>query len=190
MPDAAGLTGAGNEQTMSTEIEALPTAESIAKYVKQNMQKTRRSSLMMAMMHHEGGQEVVREDDYKGHHIVVRTTYNITVDGKEVTGHLMLTNEGQVQYHGLPNYSFDSAVELVRALIDNFPEDFEKKKQPPGPHDDMPMGGRGGRSRGGNRGPMGGMRMSNTSAAKTPRTASKNKSVSKSRRKTAPSKSK
>lgn len=122
---------------MSTP-EVLPTPESIAKYVKQNMRK---ASPMMAMMHHEGAQEIVREDDYKGHHIVVRTTYHITVDGQEVTGHIMLTNAGQVQYHGLPNHSFDSTVGLVRALIDNFPEDFDKKKKPSKPHGSMNMGG-------------------------------------------------
>src|SRR5258708_39268947 len=78
------------------------------------MQKARKSSSMMAMMHHKGGQEIVREDDYKGHHVVVRTKYTITVDGQEVTGHIMLTNTGQVQYHGLPNHSFDSTLGLVR----------------------------------------------------------------------------
>jgi len=121
---------------MSTP-EVLPTPESIAKYVKQNMRK---ATPMMAMMHHEGAQEIVREDDYKGHHIVVRTTYHITVNGQKVTGHLMLTNAGQVQYHGLPNHSFDSTIGLVRALIDNFPEDFDKKK-PSKPHGSMNMGG-------------------------------------------------
>ena len=95
---------------MSAKAEALPTPESIARYVKQNLQKTKKATPMMAMMHHEGGQEVVRQDDYKGHHIEVRTTYHITVDGNEVTGHLLVTNDGQVQYHGMPNYSFDSAI--------------------------------------------------------------------------------
>ena len=91
----------------------------------------------MQMMHHEGGQEIVRQDDYKGHHIVVRTVYNITIDRKEVTGHVMLTNDGQVQYHGLPNRSFDSTIQLARTLIDNFPEDFEKASQGSRLHDGM-----------------------------------------------------
>jgi hypothetical protein len=111
---------------MNAKSEAIPTPESIARYVKQNARKALKSPAMM--MHHEGGQEIVREDDYKGHHVLVKTMYHITVDGQEVTGHIMLTNEGQVQYHGLPNHSFDSTIELVRALIDNFPEDFEKRK--------------------------------------------------------------
>ncbi len=149
---------------MSAEPQALPTPESIAKYVKQNMQKARKSSSMMEMMHHAGGQEIVREDDYKGHHVVVRTKYNITVDGQEVTGHIMLTNAGQVQYHGLPNHSFDSPLGLVRALIDNFPEDFDKTKQPAKSH-----GGHSGMD-------MGGMKMPGMGAAKPSKITSKQKS--------------
>src|SRR5438445_7276089 len=114
---------------MSVEPEVLPTPESIAKYVKQNVSKRKKSSAVMEMMHHEGGQEIVRQDDYKGHHIIVRTVYRITIDGKEVTGHIMLTNDGQVQYHGLPNQSFDSTVQLAKTLIDDFPEDFEKARK-------------------------------------------------------------
>ncbi len=122
---------------MSAKAEALPTAESIAKYVKQSL----KSRKVMAMMHHKGGQEVIREEDYKDHHIVVRSTYRIMVDKQEVTGHLTVTNSGQVQYHGLPNYSFDSAIDLVKSLIDNFPEDFEQSKKPQGGMAGMKMGG-------------------------------------------------
>ncbi len=159
---------------MSAEPEALPTPESIAKYVKQNMQKARKSSSMMAMMHHEGDQEIVREDDYKGHHVVVRTRYNITVDGKEVTGHIMLTNAGQVQYHGLPNYSFDSAIALVRSLIDNFPDDFEKGKGVSGSHGKDAARGK--------RGSMGGMQMAGRGALKSRKAAVKKKSPAKPKR--------
>lgn len=133
--------------------EFLPSPESIAKYVKQNAKKN--SSSMKAMTRGKGGQDTTREDEYKGHHIVIRTRYDITVDGQAVTGHIMLTNQGQVQYHGMPNYSFDSAVGLVRALIDNFPEDFVKKSR------------RTSSSRGGNRSPMAGMNMSRGKAART-----------------------
>ena len=122
------------------EHEFLPTPESISKYVKENAQAILKSSGMKAMMHHQGGQEILREDDYKGHHIAVRTRYDITVDGQVVTGHIMLTNAGEVQYHGLPNYSFDSAIELARALVDNFPQDFEKTSPESGSHEGMDMG--------------------------------------------------
>ena len=159
---------------MTAQSEALPTRESIVKYVKQNMQRARRSASKMAMQH-KGGQEIVREDDYKGHHVVIRTRYNITVDGKEVTGHIMLTNAGQVHYHGLPNYTFDSAVDLVRALIDNFPDDFQKGKQ--GSRDRREMAGRGGDPTS-----MGGMRMLGRGGAKRRKAASKKEFTAKSKR--------
>ena len=157
---------------MAPQQELLPTPESIAKYVKQNARK--QSSSMKSMMHGKGGQEVIRQDDYKGHHIVVKTKYDMTIDGQVVTGHIMLTNLGQVQYHGLPNHSFDSAVELARALIDNFPEDFEKKSARSS-------------SRGGSKGgPMGGMKMDGMkmpAPSKATKSAAKSSKPNKSRSK-------
>ena len=70
--------------------------------------------------------ETVRNDDYRGHHIVIHTTYRIEVDDRPVTGHLGVTNDGRVHYHAVPNLSFPSAVDLVRRLIDTFPDEFER----------------------------------------------------------------
>ncbi len=71
-----------------------------------------------------GGIDVPREDDYKGHHIVVRTTYRFEVDGRALDVPLMVDNAGNLQCHSLPNYQFVSAVNLVQQLIDTFPEEF------------------------------------------------------------------
>jgi hypothetical protein len=68
--------------------------------------------------------ESVREADYHGHHIVVRTRYEIEVDGKMLMGHMGVTNDGHVYYHAVPNLSFASAIDLVKELIDIFPADF------------------------------------------------------------------
>lgn len=144
---------------MASQKELLPTPESIAKYVKQNARRQAKSSSMKSMMHGKGGQEILREDDYKGHHIEVKTRYDMTIDGQVVTGHIMLTNLGQVQYHGLPNHSFDSAVELARALIDNFPEDFAKKSARSSSRAGKKGGPMGGMK-------MGGMKMPTSKAAK------------------------
>jgi hypothetical protein len=177
---------------MSVEQELLPTPETIAKYVKQNAAKAKKSSAMMAM-HHEGGQEIVRQDDYKGHHIVVRTVYHITIDGQEVTGHIMLTNDGQVQYHGLPNRSFDSTVQLARTLIDNFPEDFEKASKASDTPRSMAGMKMGGATKGSS---MAGMHMRGEgkgtpkASGKSPKMAPKQRSRSKSRRPKAKHKSK
>ncbi len=74
------------------------------------------------------GVESIREATYRGHHIVIRTRYRIEVDGVPVDGHLGVTNDGQVHYHAIPNYSFASAIDLVQKVIDAFPDDF-----PPSP---------------------------------------------------------
>lgn len=73
---------------------------------------------------HSGAVETVREDHYRGHHIVVRTTYRVEVDGRPVTGHIGVGNDGRVHYHPIPNVSFASAIDVVRQLIDAFPDEF------------------------------------------------------------------
>jgi hypothetical protein len=74
---------------------------------------------------HGSPTESTREVTYRGHHIRIRTTYHIEVDGMPIQGHLGVTNDGQVHYHAIPNLSFASAVDMVKQLIDTFPEDFE-----------------------------------------------------------------
>jgi len=101
---------------------ALPTPESVASYVAKNAQKVKKAQ---TQTHRD--MESVREAEYQGHRIVVRTRYEIEVDGKMVMGHVGVTNDGNVHYHAVPNLSFPSAVEMVEKLIDIFPEDFSKK---------------------------------------------------------------
>jgi hypothetical protein len=97
------------------------TERSIASYVKKNAPRVKRT-----LHHRHAAAPSVREADYKGHHITVQTTYDIRVDGVPVTGHLGVTNDGRVHYHPVPNVSFASAVDLVKQLIDVFPDDFGK----------------------------------------------------------------
>lgn len=77
--------------------------------------------------HGAGGAQSVRTDDYRGHQIEIVTTYKILVDGKKIRAPLGVDAAGQVHCHSLPNYQTASAVEMVRALIDGFPEEFEHK---------------------------------------------------------------
>jgi hypothetical protein len=105
---------------MKTANRALrPTERSIASYVKRNAPRVKHT-----LRHGHAVMPSVREDQYKGHHIKVRTTYDIRVDGVPVTGHLGVTNDGRVHYHPVPNVSFASAIDLVKQLIDLFPDDF------------------------------------------------------------------
>lgn len=78
--------------------------------------------------HPMGPHASVREIDYNGHRITIQTQYEIKVDGKPITGHIYVDNEGKVSTHALPAYSFVSTVDLVKKLIDAFPGNFGKKK--------------------------------------------------------------
>jgi hypothetical protein len=75
---------------------------------------------------HEGPFESVREVEYKGHNIIIRTHYEIRVDGKPLGGHIYVDNSGRVSSHAMPTYSFVSTVDLVKKLIDAFPSNFAK----------------------------------------------------------------
>jgi len=65
-----------------------------------------------------------READYQGHHVVIQTTYKVTVDGKPFKAGLGVTDGGRVYYHGMPNVGFDSAVDLMKSVIDRFSDEF------------------------------------------------------------------
>ena len=78
---------------------------------------------------HEGPAKTVRSDVYKGRKIQITTTYDIRIDGRPVGGHVDVSPEGRVHYHGLPAYSWLSAVHLVRQLIDSFPDEFPDRRK-------------------------------------------------------------
>jgi len=85
--------------------------------------------------------DAIREVDYKGHRIVIKTMYRITVDGKLFKGELGVTNDGIVHYHGMPTAGFDSAVDLMKSVIDNFPTEFGAGTGHDGHDDDEGHGG-------------------------------------------------
>lgn len=116
----------------TTPAEETPTLKSIAAYVKSNAARARKAQQM-----HHGESVVTRETDYNGHHIVVRTKYEIEVDGKPLMGHMGVTDAGQVHYHPVPNLSFASALDMVKKIIDVYPGDFLPGSTP------SPMGGMG-----------------------------------------------
>lgn len=90
------------------------------------LSRTREKAPMHAG-HGAGGAQSVRKDDYRGHEIEIVTTYKILVDGKKIRAPLGVDAAGKVHCHSLPNYQTASAVDMVRALIDGFPEEFEPK---------------------------------------------------------------
>lgn len=98
-----------------------PTPTSIATYIKKH------AALIKANQRPHHPATSIREAEYKGHHIVIRTTYDIRVDRKRVMGHFSVGNNGQVHYHPIPNMRFPSAVDMVKQLIDVFPDEYSNK---------------------------------------------------------------
>jgi hypothetical protein len=74
--------------------------------------------------HHHGATATVREITYGTHTIRVVTSYDIEVDGRPITGHLLVTNEGTVHYHAIPNQEFASALDMVKRIVDLAPDEF------------------------------------------------------------------
>lgn len=79
-------------------------------------------------MHHSS----TRTTEYNGHQIAVETSYRVEVDGKTVKLPLMVNDSGTVHCHSLPNYQFQSALELVKTMVDLFPDDFPPLKKKAG----------------------------------------------------------
>jgi hypothetical protein len=69
----------------------------------------------------------VRIVTHRGHRIVVRTHYEIDVDGQPFNPPVTVDVGGRVYYHGLPTRDFASVVDLVRKAIDTFPDDFAER---------------------------------------------------------------
>jgi hypothetical protein len=84
---------------------------------------------------HHHGPSTVREITYGRHTIRVVTSYEIEVDGRPITGHLLVTNEGTVHYHAIPNQEFASALDMVKRIIDLAPEEFPDPAPPTDHHD-------------------------------------------------------
>lgn len=71
--------------------------------------------------HQHGSQESftsTRTAVYRDHRIKIRTTYRIEIDGKPLRMHTEVLDDGTVHCHGLPNYSFPSAMDLARSIVD------------------------------------------------------------------------
>jgi len=66
----------------------------------------------------------VRQINYKNHDIVIQTRYEILIDGKLVNNQIHVDNEGKVSSHAMPTYSFPSTIDLIKKLIDKFPNSF------------------------------------------------------------------
>jgi hypothetical protein len=97
-----------------------------------------RADLQLLHESHHHGNTTVREVRYGAHTIRVVTSYDIEVDGHPVTGHVLVTNEGAVHYHAIPNQEFPSALDMVKRMIDLAPDEFPDPSGEPTDHHHAP----------------------------------------------------
>ena len=74
---------------------------------------------------HEALGRSVRTLESRGRTITITTAYEVRVDGRLVTLHMMVDEQGELWSHLCPYQSFTSATELVRHLLDRLPHLFE-----------------------------------------------------------------
>ena len=72
----------------------------------------------------------VRTAEHNGHTIEIRTSYDVRIDGEPLEAHIGVSDDGNVHYHGLPNYTEASAIDLMRRVIDAFPDDYPPRGEP------------------------------------------------------------
>ena len=71
---------------------------------------------------HKTSFKSVRTENYRGKQIRIETTYKIFIDKEPLSSHTTVMNDGTVHCHDFPNYSFSSAIDMVRKIIDSIME--------------------------------------------------------------------
>lgn len=73
-----------------------------------------------------GGHEAVgrREFAHGGHLVKIITTYRVEVDGHPIRAHLSVDEDGRVYTHATPFVTYASAIDLMKAVIDGYPDSF------------------------------------------------------------------
>ena len=95
------------------DLAAATTPDQLTAALRENQ-----AELAVLRRTHEGPRRSVREATYRGHRIRVVTTYEISIDDRPVSGHLLLDNDGSVHYHAIPNQQFPSMIDMVERIID------------------------------------------------------------------------
>lgn len=70
------------------------------------------------------GDTAVREFTHNGHVVRIITTYRVEVDGQPIQAHLSADEDGQVFTHATPFVTYASAVDLMKAVLDAYPDAF------------------------------------------------------------------
>ena len=74
----------------------------------------------------------VREMTHNGHTVRIITTYRVEVDGEPADMHLSVDEDGQVFTHATPFVTYASAVDLMKEVMDAYPDAFSGEDEQPG----------------------------------------------------------
>ncbi|MFO0905064.1 MAG: hypothetical protein U0939_18810 [Pirellulales bacterium] len=74
----------------------------------------------------------VRELSHAGHTVKIITTYRIEVDGHAIHLHFSVDEDGQVHTHAIPFVTYNSATDLMKAVINAYPGAFAGHGDPHG----------------------------------------------------------
>ena len=106
------------------ELARETTVAEVVRYFKRNQKK-------LKVHVHDGPIKSVRTEKHRGREVKITAIYDIRIDGRRLGGHLEVGSDGHVHYHGLPNYSWGSMVDMCKQIIDSFPEHFPSAGKPP-----------------------------------------------------------
>jgi hypothetical protein len=83
---------------------------------------------------HESLARSVRTLEHQGRVISITTTYEVRIEGRLLSLHMMVDEEGRLWSHLCPYQTFATALELVRHLLTRMPQLFEAAPHEPHPH--------------------------------------------------------
>jgi hypothetical protein len=83
----------------------------------------------------------VREFAHGGHVVKIITTYRVEVDGNPIRAHLSVDEDGRVYTHATPFVTYASAIDLMKAVIDAYPDSFSVPGGSHAGHNDHGDGG-------------------------------------------------
>jgi hypothetical protein len=66
----------------------------------------------------------VREFTHAGHLVKITTSYRVEVDGQPIRPHLSVDEDGRVYTHATPFVTYASATDLMKTVIDAYPDSF------------------------------------------------------------------
>lgn len=78
---------------------------------------------------HKTSFKSIRKSTYRGKAIRVETTYKVIIDNEPITSHTTVLDDGSVHCHDFPNYSFSSAVDMAKKIVDSRVEFDEPKDE-------------------------------------------------------------